>query len=74
MKKALIGAGLLVAGAWYLCGDPRGWPAIVREERTRLPAQLKEAFGAGRRAAAQREQELQDELAAGLGKQPGAGI
>jgi hypothetical protein len=72
VTKALIGAAVLVAGAWYLFGDPRGWPQAIREERTRLPQQLKEALGAGKRAAARREQELDEELAAALGKPPGA--
>jgi hypothetical protein len=42
--------------------DPKLWVDTVKRERERLPDQLKEALGAGRRAAAQAEEELGREL------------
>lgn len=72
--KALIVLAALGAGAWYLFGNPKGWPDVVKLERERLPAQLREALQAGKDAAARREREIVDELAGALGNQPGGGI
>lgn len=74
MLKLLAIVAIGVGVAWYLLGDPRNWPRAVAAERERLPAQLKEALEAGKRAATRREQEVQAELADALGNQPGAGI
>jgi hypothetical protein len=38
--------------------DPRLWADTVKRERERIPDQLREAIGAGRRAAAQAEADL----------------
>lgn len=38
--------------------DPGLWADTIRRERERVPAQLKEALAAGRRAAAQAEEDL----------------
>jgi hypothetical protein len=66
MKAILILAALGV-GAYYWLGDPRGWPQALAEQRERLPEQLREAVEAGKRAAARREEQVRQELAASLG-------
>ena len=38
--------------------DPRLWADTITRERERIPGQLREALGAGRRAAAQAEADL----------------
>jgi hypothetical protein len=42
--------------------DPKLWADTVKRERERLPEQIKEAVGAGRRAAAQAEADLDREV------------
>jgi hypothetical protein len=64
--KAILILAALGVGAYYWLGDPRGWPQALAEQRERLPAQLREAVEAGRRAAARREAEVERDLAAAL--------
>ncbi|MGE0028195.1 MAG: hypothetical protein AB7O78_19015 [Thermoleophilia bacterium] len=42
--------------------DPGLWADTYKRERERIPAQLKEALGAGKRAAAQAEADLDREV------------
>jgi hypothetical protein len=42
--------------------DPQLWIETVTRERERLPGQVKEALAAGRRAAAQAEEDLDREV------------
>jgi hypothetical protein len=42
--------------------DPQLWIETVRRERERLPEQVKEALAAGRRAAAEAEEDLDREV------------
>ena len=72
--KAILVLAALGAGAWYYLGDPRGWPEAVAELREEIPAQLREAVEAGKRAAARREREVEEELAATLGNVGARGI
>ena len=44
--------------------DPKLWIETVKRERERIPEQLKEALGAGKRAAAQAEEDLDREVKA----------
>jgi hypothetical protein len=44
--------------------DPKLWADTVKRERERLPEQIKEALGAGKRAAAQAEADLDREVKA----------
>jgi hypothetical protein len=42
--------------------DPKLWIDTVKRERERIPGQIREALGAGKRAAAQAEEELDREV------------
>ncbi len=42
--------------------DPKLWIDTIKRERERIPGQIKEALGAGKRAAAQAEEELDREV------------
>ena len=42
--------------------DPRLWIDTIKRERERIPEQLKEALEAGKRAAAQAEEDLDREV------------
>ena len=42
--------------------DPRLWADTVKREKERIPAQIKEALAAGKRAAAQAEADLDREV------------
>jgi len=44
--------------------DPKLWAETFQRERERIPGQLKEALAAGKRAAAQAEEELDREVKA----------
>ena len=62
----LIKVGLVVGAVGWLHSigalDPKLWADTIRRERQRIPGQIKEAIGAGRRAAAQAEDELDREV------------
>jgi hypothetical protein len=62
----LIKVGLVVGAVGWLHSigalDPKLWADTIRRERRRIPGQIKEAIGAGRRAAAQAEDELDREV------------
>ena len=62
----LIKIGLVVGAVGWLHSigalDPKLWADTIRRERRRIPGQIKEAIGAGRRAAAQAEDELDREV------------
>jgi hypothetical protein len=64
--KKLLGIGA-IAGvvAWlYSIGalDPGLWKDTIARERERIPQQIKEALAAGKRAAAQAEEDLDREV------------
>lgn len=66
MRLALLAAAG-AAAYWVITRcppDPREWPGQAQDDLARLRSQLTEAFAAGRRAAAERDQELLDELEA----------
>lgn len=42
--------------------DPKLWIDTLKRERERIPGQIREALGAGKRAAAQAEEELDREV------------
>lgn len=42
--------------------DPKLWRDTIQRERERIPGQIREALGAGKRAAAQAEEELDREV------------
>jgi hypothetical protein len=42
--------------------DPRLWKDTIARERRRIPEQLKEALAAGKRAAAEAEEEIDREV------------
>jgi hypothetical protein len=44
--------------------DPKLWAETYRRERERIPGQLKEALDAGKRAAAQAEEDLDRDVKA----------
>jgi len=62
----LVKLGVLVGVIGWLHSigalDPKLWADTIARERERLPEQLKEALGAGRRAAAQAEEDLDREV------------
>ncbi len=62
----LIKIGVLVGVVGWLHSigalDPGLWRDTIRREREQLPRQLKEALAAGRRAAAQAEEDLDREV------------
>jgi hypothetical protein len=65
MRKLLkLGIAAGVIGWLHSIGalDPKLWTDTIRRERERIPGQLREALGAGKRAAAQAEEELDREL------------
>lgn len=67
---------LLGAGAWaYSKGprDPREWPGHLAEQAALLRAQGTEALAAGKQAAARRQQEIDREIAAAMGRDVTAG-
>ena len=65
MRK-LIKLGIVagVVGWLHSIGalDPKLWADTIRRERERVPAQIREAIGAGKRAAAQAEADLDREV------------
>ncbi len=66
MRLALLAAAG-AAAYWVVTRcppDPREWPGQAQHDLARLKGHLAEAFAAGRRAAAERDQELLDELEA----------
>jgi hypothetical protein len=52
--------------------DPRLWRDTIARERRRIPEQLKEALAAGKRAAAEAEEELDREVREAF-RPPGGG-
>lgn len=64
--KRLVKLGILAGAVGWLHSigalDPKLWADTLKRERERLPAQIKEAIGAGRRAAAEAEAELDREV------------
>ena len=63
MRLLALAAG--AAAVWALTRaprDPRRWPEAARGELERLKEQGKEAFEAGKRAAARRQDEVQREI------------
>jgi hypothetical protein len=42
--------------------DPKLWADTIRRERERIPGQIREALGAGRRAAARAEEDLDRDI------------
>lgn len=62
----LIKIGVLVGVVGWLHSigalDPRLWADTFARERERLPGQIKEALAAGKRAAAQAEEDLDREV------------
>lgn len=74
MKRFLtIGAVAGLAGWLHSIGalDPGLWRDTIARERRRIPEQLKEALGAGRRAAAQAEEDLDREVRESFRADPG---
>ena len=65
MRK-LVKLGVLagVIGWLHSIGalDPKLWADTVKRERERIPGQLREAIGAGKRAAAKAEADLDREV------------
>lgn len=59
-----IGVAAGVVGWLHSIGalDPKLWRDTLARERQRLPGQIREALGAGKRAAAQAEAELEREV------------
>jgi hypothetical protein len=59
-----IGVAAGVVGWLHSIGalDPKLWIDTVKRERERIPGQIREALGAGKRAAAQAEEELDREV------------
>ena len=53
--------------------DPRLWKDTIARERRRLPEQLKEALAAGKRAAAEAEEDLDREVREAFRPPPGGG-
>jgi len=47
--------------------DPRLWKDTIARERERIPAQIKEALAAGKRAAGQAEEDLDREVRSAFG-------
>lgn len=64
-------AGWLYTHGW--CSPERIKEAVARE-RERVPAQIKEALAAGRRAAAERERRFDIEMSETLGNEAARGI
>jgi hypothetical protein len=62
----LIKIGVLVGAVGWLHSigalDPGLWRDTIRREREQLPRQIREALAAGRRAAAQAEEDLDREV------------
>jgi hypothetical protein len=66
--KALVSVALGLAGAaaWLIARghkDPRQWPKAFAEEAEHLRRAVSEASTAGRRAAAEKEREIEKDLA-----------
>jgi len=59
-----IGVVAGVAGWLHSIGalDPKLWAETFQRERERIPAQLKEALAAGKRAAAKAEEDLERQV------------
>jgi hypothetical protein len=53
--------------------DPRLWRDTIARERRRIPEQVKEALAAGRRAAAEAEEDLDREVREAFRPPPGSG-
>lgn len=64
MKRFLLGVlALLAAWLWSRgARDPREWPTRLPQEIASLWDDVDEALGSGRRAAARREREFDEEL------------
>ena len=50
--------------------DPRLWADTITRERRRIPEQVSEAMAAGKRAAAQAEEDLDRDVRAAFGSRP----
>ncbi len=63
-KLIKIGIAAAAVGWLHSIGalDPKLWKDTIQRERERVPGQIREALGAGRRAAAQAEEELDREV------------
>ena len=62
---------LIGAGAWaYSKGprDPKRWPGFLAEQAVLLRDQGKEALAAGKQANSRRQQEIDREIAAAMGR------
>lgn len=59
-----IGVAVGVVGWLHSIGalDPKLWKDTITRERQRIPGQLREALGAGKRAAAQAEADLDRDI------------
>ena len=72
----LIKLGALAGVVGWLASigalDPRLWRDTIARERRRIPEQVKEAIAAGRRAAAEAEEELDREVREAF-RPPGGG-
>lgn len=77
MGRLIVIAAIGGAAGWlYTHGwcDPARITAAVARERERVPAQVKEALAAGKRAAAERERRFDLELSEALGNEAARGI
>lgn len=63
-KLIKIGVAAGVVGWLHSIGalDPKLWRDTLARERQRIPGQVREALGAGKRAAAQAEADLDREI------------
>jgi len=63
-KLIKIGVAAGVVGWLHSIGalDPKLWKDTIARERQRIPGQLREALGAGKRAAAEAEGDLDREI------------
>ena len=65
MKRLLTIGGVCGLVGWlHSIGalDPKLWADTIARERRRIPEQIKEALAAGKRAAAQAEEDLDREV------------
>ena len=62
----LIKIGIVAGAVGWLHSigalDPKLWKDTIQRERERVPGQIREALGAGKRAAAQAEEDLDREV------------
>ncbi|WP_217912787.1 hypothetical protein [Miltoncostaea marina] len=69
MKLGVVGGVVAWLGSIGAL-DPKLWADTIRRERERVPAQLKEALEAGKRAAAAAEEELDRDVRAAFEQRP----